>query len=83
MINKFQSEEAALRDSLAKMGGMNEGLAQDKADLNAIINQVGLFHEYMKYICPIYNVIYECVPTDHYFSPEHLKNKKKRFSLCN
>ena len=34
LINKLQSEDSALRDSLAKMGSMNEGLAQDKTDLN-------------------------------------------------
>ena len=27
-------------DSLSKMGSMNEGLAQDKTDLNTIISQV-------------------------------------------
>lgn len=40
LLNKLQSEDAALRDSLAKMGSMNEGLAQDKADLNTYILQV-------------------------------------------
>lgn len=40
MINKLQSEDAALRDSLAKMGSMNEALSQDKTDLNAYILQV-------------------------------------------
>lgn len=40
LLNKLQSEDAALRDSLAKMGNMNEGLAQDKADLNTYILQV-------------------------------------------
>jgi hypothetical protein len=40
LVNKLHSEEAALQDSLAKMGSMNEGLAQDKSDLNSIICQV-------------------------------------------
>ena len=40
LVNKLRSEEAGLRDSLAKMGSLNEGLAQDKSDLNNIINQV-------------------------------------------
>uniref|UniRef100_A0A673XCW3 Ciliary rootlet coiled-coil, rootletin n=1 Tax=Salmo trutta TaxID=8032 RepID=A0A673XCW3_SALTR len=40
LVNKLHSEEAALRDSLAKMGSMNEGLAQDKSDLNSIISQL-------------------------------------------
>ena len=40
LVNKLRSEEAALRDSLSKMGSMNEGLAQDKTDLNTIISQV-------------------------------------------
>lgn len=42
LLNKLQSEEAALRDSLVKVGGLNESLAQDKTDLNAYIIQV--FH---------------------------------------
>lgn len=40
LLNKLQSEEAALRDSLAKVGNLNESLAQDKTDLNAYIIQV-------------------------------------------
>lgn len=40
MLNKVQSEDAALKDSLAKLGSMNEGLAQDKVDLNTYIHQV-------------------------------------------
>lgn len=40
LLNKLQSEDAALRDSLAKVGSMNEGLAQDKVDLNTYIHQV-------------------------------------------
>ncbi|MED6270511.1 hypothetical protein CHARACLAT_011138, partial [Characodon lateralis] len=39
-LNKLLSEDAALRDSLAKMGGMNEDLAQDKVDLNNYILQL-------------------------------------------
>lgn len=40
LLNKLHSEEAALRDTLAKMSSMNEGLAQDKTDLNTYILQV-------------------------------------------
>lgn len=40
-LHKLQSEEAGLRESLSKMSQMNEGLAQDMADLNAIVLQVG------------------------------------------
>ena len=40
MLHKLQSEEAGLRDSLAKMSNINEGLAHDKADLNTLIMQV-------------------------------------------
>lgn len=40
LLNKVQSEDAALKDSLAKLGSMNEGLAQDKVDLNTYIHQV-------------------------------------------
>lgn len=39
LLNKLQSEDAALRDSLIKMGNLNEGLAQDKVDLNTYILQ--------------------------------------------
>ncbi|MEQ2179070.1 hypothetical protein GOODEAATRI_020816, partial [Goodea atripinnis] len=39
-LNKLLSEDAALRDSLAKMGSMNEDLAQDKVDLNNYILQL-------------------------------------------
>lgn len=45
LLNKLQSEAAALTDSLAKMGSMNEGLAQDKSDLNTYILQVRGFPE--------------------------------------
>lgn len=44
LVNKLQSEEAALRDSLAKVGSLNESLAQDKADLNTYILQVYVTH---------------------------------------
>lgn len=46
LLNKLQSEDAALRDSLAKLGSMNEGLAQDKADLNTYILQVRMSHRF-------------------------------------
>lgn len=39
-LSRLQSEEVALRDSLSKMGNMNEALAQDKAALNTYILQV-------------------------------------------
>lgn len=44
LLNKLQSEEAALRDSLAKVGSLNESLAQDKTDLNTYIVQVEEAH---------------------------------------
>ena len=40
MLHKLQSEEAGLRDSLAKMSNINEGLAHDKTDLNNLVMQV-------------------------------------------
>lgn len=46
LLNKLQSEDAALRDSLAKLGSMNEGLAQDKTDLNTYILQVRMSHRF-------------------------------------
>ena len=42
-VNKLRTEEAALRDSLLKMQALNEGLGQDKIELNKIIMQVGVF----------------------------------------
>lgn len=39
-LHKMKSEDAELRDSLAKMGALNEGLAQDKVNLNRVILQV-------------------------------------------
>lgn len=39
-LSKLQYEDAALRDSLTKMGNLNEGLVQDKVDLNKYILQV-------------------------------------------
>lgn len=36
-INKLKSEEAGLRDALLKMQALNEGLGQDKIELNRII----------------------------------------------
>uniref|UniRef100_A0A3Q2DL06 Rootletin-like coiled-coil domain-containing protein n=1 Tax=Cyprinodon variegatus TaxID=28743 RepID=A0A3Q2DL06_CYPVA len=39
-LSKLQSEDAALRDSVVKMGSMNEVLAQDKVDLNNYILKV-------------------------------------------
>ena len=39
-INKVKTEEASLRDALLKMQALNEGLGQDKIELNKIIMQV-------------------------------------------
>ena len=39
-INKIKTEEASLRDALLKMQALNEGLGQDKIELNKIIMQV-------------------------------------------
>ena len=36
-INKLRTEEAGLRDALLKMQALNEGLGQDKIELNRII----------------------------------------------
>ena len=36
-LSKERSESAALRDLLCKIQGLNEGLAQDKIELNRII----------------------------------------------
>lgn len=45
LIHKMKSEGAELRDSLAKMGALNEGLAQDKISLNRIVLQVTRHHD--------------------------------------
>ena len=39
-VNKVKTEEASLRDALLKMQALNEGLGQDKIELNKIIMQV-------------------------------------------
>lgn len=39
-LNRLKAEEASTRDSLAKMSALNEGLAQDKTELNQILIQV-------------------------------------------
>jgi len=36
-LNQLRTEEAGLRDALLKMQALNEGLGQDKVDLNRII----------------------------------------------
>ena len=36
----MKTEEASLRDALLKMQALNEGLGQDKIELNKIIMQV-------------------------------------------
>ena len=41
-VNKCKTEEASLRDALLKMQALNEGLGQDKIELNKIIMQVGV-----------------------------------------
>lgn len=43
-INKAKTEEATLKDALLKMQAMNEGLGQDKVELNKIIMQVTYPH---------------------------------------
>lgn len=39
-INKLKTEEAGMKDALLKMQALNEGLGQDKIELNKIIMQV-------------------------------------------
>ena len=39
-ITRLQSEEAGLRDALAKMAALSEGLAKDKVELNRILLRV-------------------------------------------
>ena len=58
-LNKLKTEEASLRDQLAKMQALNEGLAQDKVDLHKVISDVSFVciedveHSYIKVI-PVY-----------------------------
>lgn len=40
VLTKLQNQEADLRDSLAKMAALSEGLAKDKVELNRILLQV-------------------------------------------
>lgn len=39
-LTRLRVEEASLRDSLSKMSALNEGLAQDKAELHRLVIQV-------------------------------------------
>jgi len=39
-VSKVRLETAGLRDALLKMQALNEGLGQDKVDLNKIVMQV-------------------------------------------
>jgi len=39
-LNKLKTEEASLRDQLAKMQALNEGLGQDKIDLQKAMAEV-------------------------------------------
>lgn len=39
-LTKLQNQEATLKDSLAKMAALSEGLAKDKVELNRILLQV-------------------------------------------
>lgn len=39
-VTKLQNQEADLKDSLAKMAALSEGLAKDKVELNRILLQV-------------------------------------------
>ena len=39
-ISRVRMEAAGLRDALVKMQNFNEGLGQDKADLNKLVIQV-------------------------------------------
>lgn len=39
-INQLRREEASLRDALLKLQALNEGLGQDKIELNKFILQV-------------------------------------------
>lgn len=39
-LTKLQNQEATLKDSLAKMAALSEGLAKDKVELNRILMQV-------------------------------------------
>lgn len=41
-LTKMQTQEAALKDSLAKMAALSEGLAKDKVELNRVLLQVSL-----------------------------------------
>lgn len=41
-LTKLQSEDAGLKDSLAKMGTLSEGLAKDKVELNRLLLKVSV-----------------------------------------
>lgn len=40
ILTKLQNQEADLKDSLAKMAALSQGLAKDKVELNRVLLQV-------------------------------------------
>lgn len=61
-LHKSRSEEAALKDALVKMQALNEGLGQDKIELNRIIMQVwhALYHSYTRKILEGRDITLNC-----------------------
>lgn len=55
-INRLRSEEAGLRDALLKMQALNEGLGQDKIELNRIVMQLEQDKASLE-VCVIYLII--------------------------
>lgn len=60
-INKAKTEEATLKDALLKMQAMNEGLGQDKVELNKIIMQVTYPHPKETLTCLLSKKEFVCV----------------------
>lgn len=57
-INKLRSEEAGLRDALLKMQALNEGLGQDKIELNRIIMHLEQEKATLQVIIAFHNYIH-------------------------
>lgn len=65
-INKAKTEEATLKDALLKMQAMNEGLGQDKVELNKIIMQVTYPHPTQSLTCLVSRKQPVCVERERF-----------------
>ena len=71
-INKLRTEEAGLRDALLKMQALNEGLGQDKIELNRIIMHLEQEKATLQVCCIFYMLTYLRQPCQNYMDTKIL-----------